>query len=163
MNAEKTPIANGEIYRIWFASDPTGRSYIGQTRQAGGSYERVMQHITDAQNGKPSCPLLDAATVTYGIDDLRWQVLDGGYRTQEDLDEAERFYIKYFNSKNEGFNVKPGGQGQGNGDSINNTTRRLFKRIFARGVNRVTWRTVGASAYDLRDIGKIIQNFLKRN
>lgn len=155
--------SGGEIYRIWFANDNSGKSYIGQTRQSGGSFERVTQHINDARQGRRACPLLDDATRYYGIDNLRWQVLERGFDTQEALDEAERAYIKYFNSQAPGgYNVKPGGQGGGNpkfrgGSAVGRIVDRLLRRIANRAANRATWSTFGVSFYDLKDVAKIAQ------
>ena len=155
-----TYIDNGEIYRIWFANDPEGKCYVGQTRQDGGSFERVTQHINDAKMGKQACPLLDEATVRFGIENLRWQVVDGGFETQEELDEAERFYIAYFDSLTpRGYNVKTGGQGAGSvyAGGVQRTVKRLFDRILKRAMNRASWQATGVSFYDWRDIGKILQ------
>lgn len=103
----------GEIYRIWFLNDPTGKSYVGQTIQ--GSYDRIRQHIVDAErNDGTGCPLLDAATRRYGTQQMRYEILQRGITTREELDAAEQYWIKRYNSQApNGYNVKSGGQGGG--------------------------------------------------
>lgn len=99
----------GEIYRIWFDNDPEQKSYVGQTVQ--GSLVRIKQHIDDAKSDKGGCPLLDAATRKFGVNHMRYEILEDGIRTHTDLDEAERFWIAHYNSKSpHGYNVKTGGQ-----------------------------------------------------
>lgn len=99
----------GEIYRIWFDNDPTNKCYVGQTIQ--GALKRIRQHIEDAQSGDDGCPLLDAATRRFGIQHMRYEILEEGIETHEDLDMAEKYWISYFNSQEPGgYNVKRGGQ-----------------------------------------------------
>lgn len=101
----------GEIYRIWFDNDPSGKCYVGQTIQ--GSLNRIRQHVEDAQSSDDGCPLLDAATRKFGLRHMRYEVLEEGIRTHEELDEAERKWIAAFNSQEPGgYNVKAGGQGK---------------------------------------------------
>ena len=162
-----TPIQNGEIYRIWFLEptpDAKRMCYVGQTRQDGGSWERVQQHITDAVTGKDSCPLLDQAIRFNGVNNLRWQILERGIETQEELDAAERYYIRAFNAQTPyGYNIKSGGQGAraGQGFPLFRHIERLATRIFKRNLNRATWRTMGVSFFDLEDISKIISTLFK--
>lgn len=103
----------GEIYRLWFDNDPTHKCYVGQTIQ--GSLNRIRQHIEDAQkNDGTGCPLLDDATRRFGIQHMRYEILEEGIETHEDLDAAEQYWIKRYNSRTPyGYNVKSGGQGKG--------------------------------------------------
>ena len=112
-NSNNNTGKTGEIYRIWFINDPTHKCYIGQTVQ--GSYTRIRQHIADAENmnqNSGGCPLLDAATRKYGIDNMRYEILQRGITTHEELDAAEKYWIKKENTQYpNGYNVKSGGQG----------------------------------------------------
>jgi hypothetical protein len=102
---------DGEIYRIWFDNDQTGKCYVGQTVQ--GSLNRIRQHIDDAQHiqQEGGCPLLDEATRYYGINHMRYEILASGVKTHEELDTLEKYYIKQYNSQSpNGYNVKSGGQ-----------------------------------------------------
>lgn len=103
----------GEIYRLWFDNDPDHKSYVGQTVQ--GTLSRIKQHIDDAQkNDGTGCPLLDDATRRFGIQHMRYEILEDGIETHEDLDRAEQYWIKRYNSRTPyGYNVKLGGQGKG--------------------------------------------------
>lgn len=156
-------IENGEIYRIWFANDPSGKSYIGRTILPGGSYECVIQHINDAKEGRRVCPLLDDATRRFGYENLRWQVLQRNISSMQEFDESERAYISIFHTlAPHGYNLPgdgmedPPAHGYGR---IGCIIKRLLRRITRRGANRATWRTFGMSFYDLRDILKIVQEF----
>lgn len=101
----------GEIYRIWFDNDPSGKCYVGQTIQ--GSLNRIRQHVEDAQSGDDGCPLLDAATRRFGLRHMRYEILEDGIETHEELDAAERKWISAFKSQEPGgYNVKAGGQGK---------------------------------------------------
>lgn len=100
--------SRGEIYRIWFDNDESGRCYIGQTVQ--GSLIRVKQHIDDAKTKEGGCPKLDAATRKFGTKHMHYEVLESGIETYQELDEAERFWIEKYDSVDHGYNVKIGGQ-----------------------------------------------------
>lgn len=119
MMTEKTKtnaITNGEIYRIWFDDDnaintTNGMSYIGQTRCAGGTRKRVREHIRNALNKRRDTPLLDNAIRQYGENALKYEILESGFRSQRELDEAERRYIAEYNTKApNGYNIQDGGQ-----------------------------------------------------
>lgn len=103
----------GEIYRIWFDNDPSGKCYVGQTIQ--GSLNRIRQHVEDARDADgDGCPLLDAATRRFGLQHMRYEVLEQGIQTHEDLDMAEKYWIAKFGSQEPGgYNVKSGGQRSG--------------------------------------------------
>lgn len=100
----------GEIYRIWFDNDPSGKCYVGQTIQ--GSLKRIKQHVEDAQDpSEDGCPLLDAATRRFGLQHMRYEILEQGIETHEELDMAEKYWISKFGSQDPGgYNVKSGGQ-----------------------------------------------------
>lgn len=102
----------GEIYRIWFDNDDSGKCYVGQTIQ--GSLNRIRQHVEDAQSKDgDGCPLLDAATRRFGLQHMRYEILEQGIETHEELDMAEKYWIAKFDSQEpNGYNVKSGGQGK---------------------------------------------------
>lgn len=101
---------NGEIYKIWFDNDSSGKVYVGQTKR--GSANRVMQHVYEAYSPHGGCPLLDEATRVFGPEHMRFEVLESRIPNPSELDEAERFWIAQYNSvKPGGYNVKRGGQG----------------------------------------------------
>ena len=104
----------GEIYRIWFVNDPSGKCYVGQT--VVGARNRVRQHIAEAfDKDKGGCPLLDKATRKFGSDNMRFEILSNNIYTREALDAAEKFWIREYNCQApNGYNIKAGGQG---GDS----------------------------------------------
>lgn len=88
----------GIIYKY---TAPNGKSYIGQTI------------YTRAQRGtKPedylSCTAFHAALVKYGMDNFKYEIVEEC--PNEELDEKEQHYIKYFNTKiPNGYNIKDGG------------------------------------------------------
>ena len=116
----------GEIYRIWFDNDPSGKCYVGQTIQ--GSLNRIRQHVEDARdNDNEGCPLLDAATRRFGLQHMRYEILEEGIETHEKLDMAEKYWIAQFGSQDPGgYNVKSGGQYKPGGTLINSKkTKKL--------------------------------------
>ena len=117
-------IRQGEIYRIWFVNDPSGKSYVGQT--VNGARNRVREHIADAFDpNKGGCPLLDKATRKFGVENMRYEILANGIRTREELNVAEEFWIKRYNSKAPGgYNIQSGGY-HAQGDSYINMPNNI--------------------------------------
>lgn len=95
------------IYKA--TNNVNGKVYIGQNRHS--LEHRMKVHHRDSER-------IDTyfyrAIRKYGWDSFSWEILKDDITTQEDLDEAERYYIKIFDSfdnKNAGYNTTSGGQG----------------------------------------------------
>lgn len=86
-----------KVYKI--TNKLNGKSYIGQTMQP--IYKRLQQHINrDGAIGK--------AIKEEGINKFDISVLDTA-DTKEDIDKAEIYWIKFYNTINEGYNTLKGG------------------------------------------------------
>lgn len=87
-----------EIYRI--TNNINGMVYIGQTRRTVA--ERVKQHIY--QQSK-----IGKAMTKYGTENFSVDVIDRA-ETQEELDALERFWIAFYNTRENGYNTLIGGK-----------------------------------------------------
>ena len=87
-----------EIYKI--TNKVNGKVYIGQTIRP--AEYRFHRHINDAMHN-----ILDThfarAIRKYGPDKWQLEVIDGA-ETQEELNQKERYWIRYYNSVEEGYN-----------------------------------------------------------
>jgi group I intron endonuclease len=94
----------GYIYK---ATSPSGKSYIGQTKDE--IKNRWRDHSYDAFDSKKDhCKLLNRAIRKYGKDAFTLECLE--HCSIYDLDEKEAFYItKYNTMKPFGYNLKVGG------------------------------------------------------
>jgi len=81
-----------------------GKAYIGQTKRTLAS--RFKQHCQ--LNRKRSCPKLLAAIRKYGKENFTAEILEI-CTTQEALNEREVFWIKNYNTFNDGYNLSTGG------------------------------------------------------
>lgn len=91
----------GVIYRAKFEED--GRSYIGQTIKK--LQKRINEHRHASKNPKYH---FHRALQKYGFDKFSWEVLQECYN-KEELDNAEIYWIKFYNSIDNGFNNREGG------------------------------------------------------
>ena len=98
----------GEIYKI--VNDFNDKIYIGKAKN--GAEKRWRQHIKqDLYNNQ----YIHRSMRLYGIEHFHYEIIESGIETVEELNEKEKYYIKYFNSKvPNGYNERDGGDG---GDS----------------------------------------------
>jgi group I intron endonuclease len=89
---------------IYKATSPSGKIYIGQTRQSVG--RRKARHYYEAASGRIS--KLCSAIRKYGKD-IRWEVVCKDIPLEE-LDAAEQLYILIYDSYINGYNMTIGGQ-----------------------------------------------------
>lgn len=98
----------GFIYIIKF---PNGKFYIGLAK----NYKRRWaSHIHNSKNEKNTLPLYNAIR-KYGIDNIKFEVIDNA-KTQEELNNLEKEYIKKYNTwffaeNSNGYNMTIGGEG----------------------------------------------------
>lgn len=92
---------------IYKATSPSGKSYIGQTRN--DIYTRWRDHGYDAHNpNQDRCKLLNCAIRKYGIDNFQLETVCEC--ENEQLNNIEEYCIKEYNTiKPFGYNLKPGG------------------------------------------------------
>lgn len=99
----------GIIYKI---TSPSGKSYIGQTKQLA----RI--RLNDYKNlSCTSQPKIYAAIKKYGWENMKKEVLCE-CSSQEELNEKEKFYIKEFNSWKRGYNCDAGGIGHAHPEEL---------------------------------------------
>lgn len=92
------------IYRI--VNKITGLSYVGQTIVS--MKKRWSDHTT-----KKSCPYLAAAIKKYGKENFSIDIL-GTYDTLQALNDAEEYFVDYYNCiAPNGYNLKAGGGSYG--------------------------------------------------
>lgn len=100
------------IYKCTF---PDGKMYIGQTNRDLNS--RMNEHFRNASNPKskkfnsPLCKAIRDA----GQINTKWEILQT-CETQEELNQAEKYWIKYYNTNmhnlnSNGYNQSEGGEG----------------------------------------------------
>lgn len=96
------------------------KKYIGQSVNI---YYRWKQHkkTAYAKTGEKSDTYLYRAIRKYGIDNFSFEIIEECQ--QAELDEKEIYYIKLFDTYNNGYNETAGGSGtKGKGIKINNNT-----------------------------------------
>lgn len=92
---------SGIVYHIFCTVN--GKCYIGQTWSS--LEKRWGQHI----NSYSQCKHLSRAISLYGESRFIKTVLTSGLTKQEDMDAAEIYWISYFDSIKNGYNIKEGG------------------------------------------------------
>lgn len=101
--ASKTVIMSF-IYKIY--NDINDLLYIGKTNGTIG--ERWSKHIWSAQH-KPNNYKLYNAMNKYGIDNFH--IIELEQCNPDIVSDRERYWIKYYDSYNNGYNLTPGGEG----------------------------------------------------
>ena len=82
------------------------KRYIGQTTRS--LKRRKQEHIGQAKRGSEYA--FCQALRKYSEDNFKWTILDHAH-SQEELDEKEKFWIKYYDTYNKGgYNMATGGQ-----------------------------------------------------
>lgn len=100
------------IYK--FTHNESNRSYIGQTIQDPN--QRRLEHIADSRH-KPRTYHFHNALKKYGIESFTFTVIAEA-KTLEELNDLEEFYVNYYDSINNGFNIRfPGGNKTHNPES----------------------------------------------
>lgn len=96
---------NGIIYKA--TSKTSGKIYIGQTTTSLNN--RISNHKHKALYNIDLKNHFHNAIRKYGIDDFIWEVIDTAqdYKT---LNEKEQYWINYYDSINNGYNILKGGQ-----------------------------------------------------
>ena len=139
----------GFIYKI--TNTINGKSYIGQTIQ--NVKERFYQHCATKCSKAVSNMAIHRAIKKYGKSNFTVEVIEEIDSTN--LNDRERYWIKYYNSYNNGYNSTKGGQ-----DGI-----KLFKNLDTESIVREY-----KSGKSLREIGRLfnvdkqtIKDLLVRN
>ncbi len=95
------------IYRI--INQTTGKSYVGQSVNIR---KRKIQHFSNLKCGKHENDYLQKSFNKYGREAFDFEVLeDTKNLTQDTINNREQYWIKYYKSFNEGYNLTKGGDG----------------------------------------------------
>lgn len=102
-------------YIIYMCTFPNGKKYVGQTNR--DLYTRMNEHYRDSMNlkcKKYNWPFYKALR-EFGFLQTDWQVLQT-CENQEELNQAEKYWIKYYNTNmhiagSNGYNQSEGGEG----------------------------------------------------
>ena len=124
----------GFIYKI--TNKINGKSYIGQTIQ--NVKERFYQHCATKCSKAVSNMAIHRAIKKYGKSNFTVEVIEE--IDSANLNDRERYWIKYYNSYNNGYNSTKGGQ-----DGI-----KLFKNLDTESIVREY-----KSGKSLREIGRL--------
>lgn len=89
------------IYRYW---SPSNKNYIGQTK-------KKIEYRANHGEAYKGCPAFYKAIQKYG-----WKWFENHCEilakdlSKKEADRLERYYIKYYNSQNNGYNIQSGGE-----------------------------------------------------
>lgn len=97
-------MSKGIIYKA--TNRVNGKVYIGYTTR---DFEtRVNEHKKEAQNGNQYH--FYRAIRSYGWDSFEWKIIDEA-ETKEELLEKEKYWISFYDSYHNGYNMTKGGEG----------------------------------------------------
>lgn len=95
----------GIIYKV--TNQENNKVYIGQTIQS--LQERKNKHYYKARQEKDYNTHFINALRKYPEESFTWEIIDTA-NSQDELDNKEKEWIKYYNSVEKGYNTKDGGQ-----------------------------------------------------
>jgi group I intron endonuclease len=93
------------MYIYKFTHAESGRCYIGQTIQL--PVKRKWEHICDTRDSEKTYHFHNALK-KYGVESFIFEVIDSA-SSLEELNRLEEFYINKFDSIQNGFNIRQGG------------------------------------------------------
>lgn len=96
----------GEIYKI--INDINDNIYIGKTMK--NTEARKKEHLCQLNDGSA----IHNAILKHGLEHFRWVVIEKDIFDKEKLAEREIYWISFYNSYHNGYNMTKGGEG-GNG------------------------------------------------
>lgn len=98
------------IYKI--TNKINNKIYIGQTSQV--LKDRIRQYREDTKFRPNSRPIIIAMN-KYGFNNFSFEIVEDNISNKQELDDKERYYIKYFESlvSQKGYNIELGGNGPG--------------------------------------------------
>ena len=113
----------GVIYKI--VNDINDKVYIGQT--AGPMVERYKQHLSNV-NQKRHQEKLYQAMREIGVEHFHQELIEEV--TEKELDEKERYWIRFYDSLKNGYNMTCGG----NGGSIYDIDNKQLEELWDEGL-----------------------------
>lgn len=98
----RTPDALCGIYKI--TNNVNGKVYIGQSINIKARWK---DHINALNRDDSRCTLLQRAWKKYGQENFSFEILE--LCTEDMLDDIETKYIDFYDARNKGYNIEPGG------------------------------------------------------
>lgn len=145
-------------WTIYKATSPSGKSYIGQTRQ---SVRVRLRHHKYEANGDRSTTPFHKAIRKYGLDSFQVEEL-GQVHSQIEADEMEIFFIEKFDTRNSrcGYNAAPGGMRIVN---VDKTKERIASACRNRPVSPETRKKISDKLRGRKpsNVAYLIENGLK--
>lgn len=95
------------IFHIYLLTNKVnGKIYVGQSKDFD---QRWRHHKASVRNNKPT-QIVHHAMIKYGLDNFIFEVIFS-CQTQDDINWAEEYFIKYYDSRNtdKGYNITNGG------------------------------------------------------
>ena len=93
---------------VYKAISPSKNIYIGITSKSLN--ERIYYHNNYSKNNKKSNRHFSNAINKYGIENIKFEIIDYAI-SWEELCELEKYWIGYYDSYNNGYNMTLGGEG----------------------------------------------------
>lgn len=123
----------GDIYLI--TNRINGKMYVGQTRCANGGYiGRWKDHLYVARRSETAPWYIDRAIQKHGDENFSIELLERVRFSDVDIcaewmDEREMFYIKLYNTRENGYNLTDGGKGNKNWEVPSDTVDKIRERM----------------------------------
>lgn len=131
----------GYIYKI---TNPNGKIYVGKTF-------RLKKRINNYKNlDCKSQKAIYNSLLKYGYDLHKIDILEKVECLEEELNNLEKYWINYYNSKNDGLNCTFGGEGMLGGKHSDETKRKISeakigKKLTEEHKNKISKSSKGKS------------------
>lgn len=152
------------IYKI--TNKINGKCYIGKTIQNFEQYKKY--HIATSKNKKHKTynKVLYKAFRKYGINNFEWEIITQ-CNALDELNKNEIYYIEYFDSINNGYNLTSGGDGGAInlGKSIatkNKTYEEIYGEEKAKELKEIRRKKLLGNKFGEKTKGKKLGSFEKR-
>lgn len=138
---------------IYKATFPNGKSYIGQT-----IYELEYRKSKHKGDYKSKNLIFYYAIRKYGWNNIIWEIIDTA-ETQEELNEKEKYWIKYYNThfkaeNSNGYNMTTGGEGtSGYSFEMTEETRQKMRESH-KGIRPTNETRIKLSARQIGELNK---------
>lgn len=130
----------GYIYKI--TNDINNKVYIGKTEF--DVQKRFQEHIKDSKKNSKNRPLYKAMN-KYGVQHFSIEIIE----ECDNLEQREKYWIKYYDSYKNGYNATLGGDGKAYIDYD------LILRLFAEGYNVI--EIANKTKHDCKHISQILR------
>lgn len=130
--------------------------YIGQTSRK--LKERISGHKHSAFTENSSLKFHKAIR-KYGLDSFKWEIIDNA-ETQDEIHKKEIYWISYYDSFNNGYNMTIGGEGtKGCSEGINNPRCQSVVKLDLEGnlIDKYPYISSALESINQHDISHIVK------